>query len=76
MLKLDLVKAYDCIDQTFLKLALYRLGLTFNVVDWIMPCILSVHFAILINGIPSTFFKATRGLRQDLLYFTIVIPSY
>ena len=33
-------------------------------VNWIMGCIWSASFAVLINGAPSDFFHPTRGLRQ------------
>jgi hypothetical protein len=35
-----------------------------NSVNWIMGCLQSSSFAVLINGARSRFFKASRGLRQ------------
>jgi hypothetical protein len=64
LLKLDLTKAYDRVNWTFLRLALLQLGLNLNSVNWIMGCLQSVSFVVLINGSPSRFFKASRGLRQ------------
>jgi hypothetical protein len=40
------------------------MGLNINTVNWIMGCLQSTSFAVLINGSPSHFFKASRGLRQ------------
>eukprot|EP00253_Pinus_taeda_P021735 PITA_21735 len=32
--------------------------------EWIMACLENINFAVIINGTPSPFFKAERGLRQ------------
>lgn len=63
VMKLDLAKAYDKVDWTFLRLVLQQVGLNLEVVNWIMGCVTSTNFAMLINGSPSQFFKASCGLR-------------
>jgi hypothetical protein len=40
------------------------MGMALLVVNWIMGCIESVSFTILINGDPSKFFRASRGIRK------------
>ena len=35
--------------------------------DWIMECVTSAKFVVLINGKPTNFFKSTRGVRQGCL---------
>ncbi|XP_021770231.1 uncharacterized protein LOC110734397 [Chenopodium quinoa] len=64
MIKVDLKKAYDSIEWSFLKAVMFELGFSSVFVNWIMVCISTVSFSILINGSPSVPFKAQKGLRQ------------
>jgi hypothetical protein len=64
VIKLDLPKAYDKTNWLYLRLILTHVGFNLSVVNWIMGCISSINFLILINGATSEFFKPTRGLRQ------------
>lgn len=41
-----------------------RLGFSMKWRKWIQTCISSTSFAVLINDEPSSFFKASRGLKQ------------
>jgi len=79
MLKVDLTKAYDCDDWDFLKLIMIKVGLSTPVIGWIMACIKTTNFAVIVNGIPSKFFSAYRGLRQGCalspMLFLMVIDS-
>jgi hypothetical protein len=77
VLKLDMMKAYDRVDWGFLRLVLLQIGMSLEATDWIMGCVNSANFSVLINGSPSSFFKSTRGLRQGcplspLLFLLIV----
>jgi hypothetical protein len=77
VLKLDLIKAYDRVDWGFLRLVLLQVGLSLEATDWIMGCVTSANYAVLINGKPTNFFKSSRGLRQGcplspLLFLLIV----
>jgi hypothetical protein len=64
ILKLDLKKAYDCTNWDFLRLILLQSGFGISTTNWIMACVTSTSYAILINGEASNFFKSSRGLRQ------------
>ena len=64
ILKMDLKKYYGRLDWTYLKLTLLQIGLPFMMIDWIMVCVSTTIFLVLINGNPSAFFKSSRGLRQ------------
>lgn len=64
VMKLDLAKAYNKVNWTFLRLVLLQISLRLEAVNWISGCVSLASFVVLINGTPSRFFKASRGLRQ------------
>ena len=63
VLKLDLEKAFDKVNWTYLRLILLQIGVPLGGVNWIMGCISTVNFAILVNGTPTSFFIAMCGIR-------------
>lgn len=63
-IKLDMAKAYDRIEWSFLHKTLLTMGFPPNLVDTIMRCVTTVSFSILINGQPINSFNPQRGLRQ------------
>jgi len=79
VLKLDLIKAYDRVDWGFLRLVLLQVGLSLETTDWIMGCVTSTNFVVLVNGSPTRFFKSSRGLRQGCplspLLFLLVVEG-
>jgi hypothetical protein len=64
VLKLDLKKAYDCINWDFLRMILIQTGFGLLITNWIMSCVISASYAVLINGETTSFFQSGRGLRQ------------
>jgi hypothetical protein len=64
MLKLDLMKAFDCIDWDFLRLILIQSCFSHQTTKWLMSCVTSANFVVLINGDTSPFFHSGRGLRK------------
>lgn len=62
--KLDLSKAFDCVQWDFLEAAMLHLNLPPQIVSLIMECVTNPSFSITINGSPCGFFNSTRGLRQ------------
>jgi len=62
ILKLDLSKEYDQVNWNFLRLVLIQIGMSLKTVNWIMGCIQSTSFYVLIKGDPSNFFKASISL--------------
>eukprot|EP00253_Pinus_taeda_P031311 PITA_31311 len=64
LLKIDLSKAFDRVSWLFIKMILIHLGFPHAYITWIMACLTSPSFSILINGSATPFFHSKRGLRQ------------
>jgi hypothetical protein len=63
-IKIDLSKAFDRVNWLYIHMLLIHLGFGVAFTNWIMACLSSVSFSLLINGSATPFFKAERGLRQ------------
>lgn len=64
MLKVDLHKAFDSIDWGFLQWMLASIGFPPRFVGWIMECVSTTSYSILVNGSIFGHFKGARGIRQ------------
>ncbi|GJV31218.1 hypothetical protein Tco_1391618 [Tanacetum coccineum] len=62
--KVDIQKAYDTVDWSFLKAVLLGFGFHVRLVEWIMECVTTASFSISINGSLHGYFKGKRGLHQ------------
>ena len=56
IMNLDIFKAYDYVDWSFITLIILKVGLSLENIRWIMACITSVRYAVIINGLPTNFF--------------------
>ncbi|EOY17513.1 Uncharacterized protein TCM_036737 [Theobroma cacao] len=63
-LKLDMMKAYDRLDWSFLFKVLQHLGFNAQWIGMIQKCISNCWFSLLLNGRTVGYFKSERGLRQ------------
>lgn len=63
-LKMDISKAFDRVEWTFLERALKSLGFAPAWISLIMTCVSSVTYQVLINGQAYGSIKPTRGIRQ------------
>eukprot|EP00253_Pinus_taeda_P009046 PITA_09046 len=64
LLKIDLSKAFDRVSWLYIKMFLIHLGFPLALINWIMACIMTPSYSVLINGSASHFFHSERGLRQ------------
>ena len=62
VMKIDLFKVYYSIDWSYIRLLLLKIGLSIPIICWIMSCITSVRYVVLVNGLPTNFFMAGWGL--------------
>jgi hypothetical protein len=63
-IKLDMSKAYDRVEWTFLKGMLLKLGFKKNWVDLIMKCVSTVRYRIKVNDEVCEMITPQRGLRE------------
>ena len=73
--KIDLSKAYDRVNWLYICLLLTHLGFQIDFIRWIMSCLTTVSFAVLINGATSPFFSLKAWVEAGMLVFPFVFST-
>lgn len=63
MIRADMTKGYDSVEWSYIELVMQLLGFPQIFLKWIMSCITSMSYRVMINGVPTKPFKAKKGLK-------------
>lgn len=68
ILNIDLKKAFDRIEQSFVRQTLFFFNFPTKLIKLIMSCISNSFISMLVNGSKTLLFKPSMGIRQgDLM---------
>ena len=63
-MKIDISKAFDSVQWSFLLNCLLAMGFPERFIHWIRLCITTPSYSVQVNGELAGYFQSTRGLRQ------------
>ena len=77
-IKLDIKKAFDSVQWSFIEATLRAMHYPELFITWIMRCIDTAGFSVSVNGELEGFFHSTRGVRQGYSlspYFYVIVSN-
>lgn len=60
-IKLDMEKAYDRLEWHYIHTCLRNLTFSEKWNNWVIECITTATFSVLINGVPGKFYSQLEG---------------
>ena len=63
-IKLDISKAYNCVEWVFLREIILKLGLDERWAQLAMATVQAATYSMLINGVPQGYTSPSRGIKQ------------
>lgn len=63
-IKIDISKAFDSVQWSFITITLTALNFPPEFIHWISLCITTASFSVQVNGELAGYFNSARGLRQ------------
>lgn len=69
-------KGYGALKIDICKVVLTSMNFTDSWIQWIMMCVSSIEYSLLLNGSPTQPFTLARGIRQDdpISPFLLLLP--
>lgn len=63
IVKLDMMKAYNKVNWSFLRKVMFKFGFSTKWCRWIITYLSRAKFSMIINGSPTSFISASQGVR-------------
>ena len=64
VVKIDLEKAYDCLEWSFIRMVLIHFGFPEIIIKLILSCVSTTSTSILFNGSKFQHLCPSKGIRQ------------